>query len=34
MVVKKDLLDKIVVKQKTDLVLHLYFILLEIWDLD
>ena len=34
MAVKKDLLDKIVVEHKTDLVNYLYFIFLEIRDLD
>lgn len=32
--VRKDLLDKIIVKYKTDLVNHHYFILVEIQDLD
>lgn len=32
--VRKDLLDKIVVKYMTDLVNHLYFVFLEIWDLN
>lgn len=34
MAVKKDLLDKIILKHRTDLVTHPYFILLEIWNLD
>lgn len=30
----KDLIDKIVVEHKTDLLTHPYFILLEVWELD
>lgn len=33
-VVRKNLLNKIVVKHRTNLVNHLYFIFPEIWDLD
>ena len=32
--VRKDLLDKIVVEHRTDLVNYPYFVHLEIWDLD
>lgn len=32
--IRKDLTDKLVVENRTDLVNHLYFILLEIWELD
>ena len=31
---KKELIDKIVVDHRTNLVNHPYFILLEIWELD
>ena len=33
-VVRRNLVDKIVIEHKTDLVNHPYFMLLEIWDLD
>lgn len=34
MAIKRDLIDKIIRKHRTDLVNHLYFIFLEIWKLD
>lgn len=34
MTVRKNLLNKIVMEYRTDLVNHLYFILVEIWELD
>ncbi len=34
MVVRRDFVDKIVIEHTTDLVNHLYFMLLKIWDLD
>lgn len=33
-IVKRNLLDKIIMKYRTDLMNHSYFIFLEIWDLD
>ena len=32
--IRKDLMDKLVIENRTDLVNHPYFILLEIWELD
>lgn len=32
--VRKDLIDKIMIDHRTNLVNHLYFMLLEIWELD
>ena len=32
--IRKDLIDKLIMENKTDLVNHLYFILREIWELD
>lgn len=34
MAIRKDLIDKIVVENRINLVNHPYFILLEIWELD
>lgn len=34
MIMRKDLLDKIVIEYRTNLVNNLYFILFEIWNLD
>lgn len=34
MAVRKELINKIVVDHRTNLVNHLYFMLLEIWELD
>ena len=34
MALRKNLTDKLVIKIRTNLVNHLYFILLEIWELD
>lgn len=34
MVVKKKLMDKIVVDHRINLINHAYFMLLEIWELD